>query len=42
MREKTKYVPVPSTTILPERDAERAPVLECVKLGITLGGIKAV
>ena len=42
MKEKTKYVPVPSRSILPERDAERAPVLECVKLGITLGGIKAV
>ncbi len=42
MKAKTKYVPVPSTAILPERDAERAPALECVKLGITLGGIKAV
>lgn len=42
MRAKTKYVPVPSMSILPERDAERAPALECVKLGITLGGIKAV
>ncbi len=42
MRSKTKYVPVPSTTILPERDAGRAPALECIKLGITLGGIKAV
>ena len=42
MKAKTKYVPVPSTTILPERDAGRSPVLECVKLGITLGGIKAV
>ncbi|MBR0150694.1 MAG: ABC transporter ATP-binding protein [Synergistaceae bacterium] len=42
MRAKTKYVPVPSTTILPERDAGRSPALECVKLGITLGGIKAV
>ena len=39
---KTKYVAVPSTTILPERDVARDPVLECVKLGITLGGIKAV
>ena len=41
-RKKTKYVPVPSKSILPERDAARAPVLECVNLGITLGGIKAV
>ena len=42
MKAKTKYVPVPSRSILPERDAGRDPVLECVKLGITLGGIKAV
>ena len=42
MKAKTKYVPIPSTVILPERDADRAPALECVKLGITLGGIKAV
>ena len=42
MKQKTKYVPVPSRSILPERDVERAPVLECIKLGITLGGIKAV
>ncbi|MBR0035749.1 MAG: ATP-binding cassette domain-containing protein, partial [Synergistaceae bacterium] len=41
-RKKTKYVQVPSKSILPERDAARAPVLECVNLGITLGGIKAV
>lgn len=39
---KTKYVPVPSRSIIPERDAAREPVLECVNLGITLGGIKAV
>ena len=41
-RQKTKYIAVPSTTILPERDVSRDPVLECVNLGITLGGIKAV
>ena len=39
---KTKYIPVPSRAILPERDIARDPVLECVNLGITLGGIKAV
>ncbi|MDY6434217.1 MAG: ATP-binding cassette domain-containing protein, partial [Synergistales bacterium] len=39
---KTKYVTIPSRTILPERDVSREPVLECVNLGITLGGIKAV
>ncbi len=42
MKNKTKYVTIPSQTILPERDASRDPVLECVNLGITLGGIKAV
>ena len=42
MRTKTKYIPVPSKAILPERDAAREPVLECVNLGIMLGGIKAV
>ena len=42
MKKKTKYVSVPSQTILPERDVSREPVLECVNLGITLGGIKAV
>ena len=42
MRAKTKYVTVPSRSILPERDASRDPVLECINLGITLGGIKAV
>ncbi|MBQ3403467.1 MAG: ABC transporter ATP-binding protein [Synergistaceae bacterium] len=42
MKEKTKYIPIPSRSILPERDAARDPVLECVNLGITLGGIKAV
>ena len=41
-KSKTKYVSIPSTTILPERDASREPVLKCVNLGITLGGIKAV
>ena len=42
MRKKTKYIPVPSRAILPDRDFDREPVLECVNLGITLGGIKAV
>ncbi len=42
MKAKTKYIPIPSRSSLPERDAARDPVLECVNLGITLGGIKAV
>ncbi len=41
-RNKTKLVPVPSKAMIPDRDVARAPVLECINLGITLGGIKAV
>ena len=29
-------------TVLPERDADKSPVLECVGLGVTFGGLKAV
>ena len=43
MAEKTKLVPVPrSTAYLPERDADKSPILECINLGITFGGLKAV
>ena len=38
MKSKTKYVQVPSKSILPDRDIAREPVLECINLGITLGG----
>ena len=41
-RETTKMVPVPSTSIMPERDLGNAPALECVHLGIDFGGLKAV
>ena len=41
-KRKTKLVPVPSKAMIPDRDVARAPVLECINLGITLGGIKAV
>ena len=41
-RETTKMVPVPSTSIMPERDLGAAPALECVHLGIDFGGLKAV
>ena len=41
-RRKTRLVPVPSNAVIPDRDAGRAPILECVNLGITLGGLKAV
>ena len=39
---KTKLVPVPSHSLVPERDVDKPPVLECRNLGITFGGLKAV
>ncbi|MBQ3079345.1 MAG: ABC transporter ATP-binding protein [Clostridia bacterium] len=41
-RPNTIMVPVPSTSIVPERDAGRLPVLETSHLGIEFGGLKAV
>ena len=41
-REPTKLVPVPSTNIIPERDAGSPPILECRHLGIDFGGLTAV
>ena len=41
-RETTKMVPVPSHSIMPERDLGQAPALECLHLGIDFGGLKAV
>ncbi len=41
-RPETKMVPVPSTSIIPERDLGRMPVLECQHLGIDFGGLRAV
>ena len=38
----TKMVPVPSQSIIPERDLDKMPVLECKHLGIEFGGLKAV
>ncbi len=38
----TKMVPVPSTSIIPERDIDKMPVLECKHLGIDFGGLTAV
>ncbi len=38
----TKMVPVPSQSIIPERDLDKMPVLECQHLGIDFGGLKAV
>ena len=41
-RANTKMVPVQSDAIVPERDADKAPVLEARHLGIEFGGLKAV
>ena len=38
----TKMVPVPSHSIVPERDVDKTPVLEARHLGIDFGGLKAV
>lgn len=39
---KTKLVKRQSSVLLPERDIDKSPVLECVGLGVTFGGLKAV
>ena len=41
-KQRTKLVPVPSTGVIPERDIGKRPILECINLGITFGGLKAV
>ncbi len=41
-RSDTKMVPVPSHSIVPERDVNEIPVLETRHLGIDFGGLKAV
>ncbi len=40
--EKGKMVPYPSDSIVPERDLNEMPALECRHLGIQFGGLKAV
>ena len=37
-----KLVPVPNPNIIPERDVDKAPILECRHLGIEFGGLTAV
>ena len=40
-KEKAKLVPVSrEPALLTERDADKSPVLECIDLGITFGGLK--
>ncbi len=41
-KERTKMVPVPSHSIIPERDAHLLPILEVSHLGINFNGLKAV
>ena len=40
--EKPKMVPLPSRSIVPERDKDKTPILECQHLGIDFGGLRAV
>ena len=40
--EKGKMVPYPSRAIVPDRDVDQTPALECIHLGIEFGGLKAV
>ena len=42
MTEKTKMVPFPSHAIVPERDADKEPILDVRHLGIDFGGLTAV
>lgn len=38
----SKLVPIPSGAMVPDRDADKSPILECINLGVTFGGLKAV
>ena len=38
----SKLVPVPSGAMVPDQDVDKSPILECINLGITFGGLKAV
>lgn len=40
--QRTKMVSVPSDAIIPERDADKSPILEARHLGINFNGLKAV
>ena len=39
---EAKLVPVPNPNIIPERDVDKSPILECRHLGIDFGGLTAV
>lgn len=38
----SKLIPVPSGAMIPDRDAGKSPILECINLGVTFGGLRAV
>jgi len=41
-RPQTRMVPVQTRAIVPDRDADKSPILECHHLGIDFGGLTAV
>ena len=41
-KDGSNLVPVPSNAVIPERDINEMPALECKNLGITFGGLHAV
>lgn len=41
-KQETKLVNLPSVNMIPERDLGSSPILECINLGISFGGLKAV
>jgi len=41
-RTKTRLVPYPSKNFVPERDVDKPPVLETIRVGIDFGGLTAV
>ena len=42
MSTKSKLVSIPYKSMIPERDLDKSPILECINLGINFGGLKAV
>lgn len=38
----SKLVPIPSGSMVPDRDIDKSPILECINLGINFGGLAAV
>ena len=38
----SKLVTIPSKSMIPERDIDKSPILECINLGMQFGGLKAV